>query len=112
MRKETRELLAKARDADALEVVARGAERARARAAAAPPTGLPQTLPLGPTVLLFTMTEAELHDTTYHAVSTYLAGLSSMSKTRAHEHAGRIAAAAVRNATASDYAHRGKDPNQ
>lgn len=110
MRRETRDLLARTADRDLEAVTKRAAERARARAALLPPgPAVAVTLPLEQT-RLFTMTETELHDATYHAVSVYLSTLSQMTKTKAHEHAGRIAAAAVRAALVSDYLHIGADP--
>lgn len=67
------------------------------------------TLPL-PDARLFTLTELELHDLTYHAVTTYLRSLSGMTREKAHQHAARIADRAVTAALASDYVHVGPDP--
>lgn len=59
---------------------------------------LPQS---GPRQL--SMNEDELHDLAYHAVTTYLYGISGMAKARAQMHAVRIANAAVTHALASGY---------
>lgn len=86
--------------------------RAEAAAAVRALAGLPprERIPQSPTLpsaapRMFTLNEDQLHDLTYHAVTTYLRGLSGMTDQRAHLHAGRIAAAAVLSALASDYRH-------
>lgn len=109
MRRETKELLRDREGADPFEAIARGLAHAQDRASQNPPTDATQrTLEL--TTRLFTMTEAELHDLTYHAVSTYLRTLTAMTKAKAHEHAARIAAESIRQGLASDYIHQGVDP--
>lgn len=86
---EREELIAQGVDPAALEV-----PLAPAGAAATLPTAGPRT---------FTLNEDELHDLTYHAATTYLYGLASLTKARAQQHAIRIANAAVVHALASDY---------
>lgn len=109
MRKETTELVRRSGSADPLETCARAATAARERAASNPaPNGTQRTLEL--TTRLFTMTEAELHDLTYHAVTSYLTTLRGLTNKQAHTHAGRIAAEALRRGLASDYLHEGVDP--
>lgn len=65
---------------------------------------LPQS---GPRLL--SLNEDQLHDLTYHAVTTYLYQLSGMTKARAQLHAIRIANAALVHALASDYLDAGED---
>lgn len=82
--------------------------------AAAPsplPVGLPQSLPdTSPLVDIATITKTELHDLVYAAASTYLQSLTSMTKTKAHMHAERIASTAEQITAGQDYMSRGTDP--
>lgn len=86
-------------------------------AAAAPPEPpepgvyLAQTIhPADLEVDLATLTVPELHDLVYAAASTYLQSLSSMTKTKAHTHAERIASMAEQITAGQDYMTRGRDP--
>ncbi|KAA1380513.1 hypothetical protein [Aeromicrobium fastidiosum] len=83
-----------------------------AAAAPAPPVeGQAQTIPgLDPQVDIATLTKPELHDLVYAAASTYLQSLSSMTKTKAHLHAERIAHQALAITAGQDYMSRGADP--
>jgi hypothetical protein len=83
-----------------------------AAAAPAPPVeGQAQSLPsTDPVVDIATLTKDELHDLVYAAASTYLQGLSSMTKTKAHTHAERIAHQAQLITAGADYMSRGPAP--
>lgn len=83
-----------------------GAAAVRSVIAAGP---RPTSPTLEVTTRLFTLTEAELHDLAYHAVTRYCTGLT-IPKSKAHDHAARIASLTIHAAVASDYVHEGVDP--
>lgn len=113
MRTETEEMVRRHRerypDLDPLEATALVLAAAQESAPASPPPS-PTQPSLELTTRLFTMTEAELHDLTYHAVTSYLGSLRGLRNQQVHLHAGRIAAEAVRRGLTSDYLHEGVDP--
>jgi hypothetical protein len=69
------------------------------------------TLPAAPQ-LMFTMTEDQLHDLAYHAVTTYMRNQPARQPSaRIHTHATRVAGVLLRHARASDYTSMGVDPH-